>query len=162
MLLAGWIARREFRRRSMDPELAYVIAVWAVPFGLIGARLYHVLTDWDSFSQRLLPDAGHLERRPVDLRRGAGRHARLPGSAAAARTCGSGWWPTASPPASILAQALGRWGNYFNQELYGKPTDLPWGLKIDPAHRVPPYHDSTTFHPMFLYESLLNLAVFGS
>ena len=77
VLLAGWIARREFRRRSMDPELAYSIAVWAVPFGLIGARLYHVAHRLGLVQQQLLPDPGHLERRTVDLRRGAGRHARL-------------------------------------------------------------------------------------
>jgi prolipoprotein diacylglyceryl transferase len=63
-------------------------------------------------------------------------------------------------PGLVLAQALGRWGNYFNQELFGKPTDRPWGLEIDQSHRQPPYLNSDTFQPMFLYESMLNVLVF--
>jgi prolipoprotein diacylglyceryl transferase len=67
----------------------------------------------------------------------------------------------AMAPGVLIAQALGRWGNWFNQELFGKPTDLPWGLKIDPEHRPEGYEDSATFHPTFLYESLWNIAAFG-
>ena len=63
-------------------------------------------------------------------------------------------------PGLVLAQALGRWGNYFNQELYGKPTNRPWGVEIDPQHRVAPYQNNQTFQPTFLYESILNLIVF--
>jgi prolipoprotein diacylglyceryl transferase len=63
-------------------------------------------------------------------------------------------------PGLVLAQALGRWGNYFNQELYGKPSDLPWAVKIDQAHRPPAYPNSSTFQPMFLYESILDVLVF--
>jgi prolipoprotein diacylglyceryl transferase len=63
-------------------------------------------------------------------------------------------------PTLLVAQAIGRWGNWFNQELYGRPTDLPWGLKIDEAHRVPGYEQFATFHPTFLYECLWNLAGF--
>jgi phosphatidylglycerol---prolipoprotein diacylglyceryl transferase len=159
VLLAGWIARREFRRRSMDPELAYTIAVWAVPLGLIGARLYHVLTDWDSFSSNYsqIPAIwnGGLSIFGAVLGGMLGcwigcRRTKLP------------FWRVADciAPGLILAQALGRWGNYFNQELYGKPTNLPWAVKIDPAHRTPPYTDSSTFQPMFLYESILDVLVF--
>jgi prolipoprotein diacylglyceryl transferase len=64
-------------------------------------------------------------------------------------------------PGLLVAQALGRWGNWFNQELFGKPTDLPWGLEIDPEHRPPGYADQATFHPTFLYECLWDLGVFG-
>jgi phosphatidylglycerol---prolipoprotein diacylglyceryl transferase len=159
VLLAGWIARREFRRRGMDPEQAYSIAVWAVPFGLAGARLYHVITDWDAFSNNLsqIPAIwnGGLSIFGAVLGGMLGtwigsRRVRLP------------FWAVADSvaPGLILAQALGRWGNYFNQELYGKPTDRPWGVEIDPAHRVPGYQDSETFHPTFLYESLLNTVIF--
>ena len=64
-------------------------------------------------------------------------------------------------PGLLVAQAIGRWGNWFNQELFGKPTDLPWALEIDPEHRPPGYEDQTTFHPTFLYECVWNLAAFG-
>ena len=97
VLIAGWIARREFRRRNLDPEMVYSIAIWAVPLGLVGARLYHVVTDWDC-SPRPVAGPRDLERRPLDLRGGAGRHARCAGSAAAAPEVPSGWWPTASLP----------------------------------------------------------------
>jgi prolipoprotein diacylglyceryl transferase len=159
VLLAGWIARREFRRRSMDPELAYSIAVWAVPFGLIGARLYHVLTDWDSFSNNYsqIPAIwnGGLSIFGAVLGGMLGcwigcRRVKLP------------FWRVADciAPGLVLAQALGRWGNYFNQELYGKPSNLPWAVKIDRGHRPLAYADSSTFQPMFLYESILDVLVF--
>jgi prolipoprotein diacylglyceryl transferase len=64
-------------------------------------------------------------------------------------------------PGVLVAQAIGRWGNWFNQELFGKPTDLPWGLEIDQEHRPPGYADSDTFHPAFLYEFLWDLGAFG-
>jgi phosphatidylglycerol---prolipoprotein diacylglyceryl transferase len=158
VLLAGWIARREFRRRGLDPELAYTVAVWAVPLGLVGARLYHVATDWDAFS-------GHLSQVPAIWNGGLSifgavlggmlgtwigcRRARLP------------FWVVADcvAPGLILAQALGRWGNYFNQELYGKPTDLPWAVKID--HPQSPYAPGSTFQPMFLYESIADVIIFA-
>jgi prolipoprotein diacylglyceryl transferase len=159
VLLAGWIARREFRRRRMDPELAYSIAVWGVPFGLAGARLYHVITDWDAFSSDYsqipaiwnggLSIFGAVLGGMLGVWIGS-RRVRLP------------FWRVADciAPGLILAQALGRWGNYFNQELFGKPTDRPWGLEIDPSHRQPPYLNSDTFQPMFLFESMLNVLVF--
>ena len=159
VLLAGWIARREFRRRSMDPELAYSIAVWAVPFGLIGARLYHVLTDWDSFSN-------NYSQIPAIWNGGLSIFGAVLGGMLGCwigcRRVNLPFWRVADciAPGLVLAQALGRWGNYFNQELYGKPSDLPWAVKIDPAHRTPPYTDSSTFQPMFLYESILDVLVF--
>ena len=67
----------------------------------------------------------------------------------------------AAAPTLLLSQAIGRWGNYFNQELYGRPTDLPWALEIAEDNRIQRYFDSDTFHPTFLYESLLNLMVVG-
>ena len=69
-------------------------------------------------------------------------------------------WLDIFAPGLILAQAIGRWGNFFNQELYGYPTDLPWGLYIDPAHRLAGYESFSHFHPLFLYESLWNLLGF--
>jgi prolipoprotein diacylglyceryl transferase len=158
VVLAGAMARRELARRSLDPERVYTIATWCVPGGVIGARLYHVATDWERFS-------GHLERLPRLWEGGLGlpgvliggtlgaaigaRRARLP--ALVVFDC--------LAPGLVAAQALGRFGNYFNQELFGRPTSLPWGLEIAPANRPPQYADATTFHPTFLYESLWDLAI---
>jgi phosphatidylglycerol---prolipoprotein diacylglyceryl transferase len=159
VLLAGWIARREFRRRGMDPEAAYTIAVWGVPFGLVGARLYHVITDWDSFHH-------NLSQVPAIWNGGLSIFGAVLGGMLGiwigCRRVHMPFWRVADciAPGLVLAQALGRWGNYFNQELYGKPTDRFWGLEIDPAHRQPPYETSTTFQPMFLFESILDVGLF--
>ena len=107
---------------------------------------------------RLLADPGDLERRALDLRGGAGRHA---GRLDRRRRVHMRFWVVADcvAPGIVLAQALGRFGNYFNQELYGKPSDLPWAVKID--NPQPPYAPGSTFHPTFLYESIWDLIVFG-
>jgi prolipoprotein diacylglyceryl transferase len=161
VLLGSAIARRELRRRSIDPDLTYAVALWVVPFGLIGARLYHVATDW---STRF---AGHWERIPQVWEGGLGIYGALlggiVGGAIAARRYG-----IALPvlldciaPGTALAQALGRFGNYFNQELFGGPTKLPWGLEISLPNRPPGYEQYATFQPTFLYESLWSLIVAG-
>jgi prolipoprotein diacylglyceryl transferase len=156
VLIAGWMTRREFRRRGLDPELVYSIAVWAVPSGLIGARLYHVATDWDAFS-------GHLSQVPAIWNGGLSIFGAVLGGMVGTwigcRRTGVRFWVAADSvaPGLVLAQALGRWGNYFNQELYGKPTDQPWGLEID--NPPPGYHHGQTFQPMFLFESITNLLI---
>jgi len=158
VLIAGWIARREFRRRNLDPELVYSIAVWAVPLGLVGARLYHVVTDWDVFSN-------DLSQVPAIWNGGLSIFGAVLGGMLGVwigcRRTKVPFWVVADcvAPGLILAQALGRWGNYFNQELYGKPSDLPWAVKIDNPQA--PYEPGSTFHPTFLYESLWDLIVFG-
>ncbi|MGZ4430401.1 MAG: prolipoprotein diacylglyceryl transferase [Gaiellales bacterium] len=157
VLLAGWIARREFRRRGFDPEAAYSIAVWGVPAGLIGARLYHVITDWGAFS-------GHYLLIPQIQRGGLSIFGAVVGGMLGVwigcRRTRLPFWEVADciAPGLILAQALGRWGNYFNQELYGRPSNLPWAVRID--HPPPPYAPGTTFQPTFLYESLWDVLVF--
>jgi prolipoprotein diacylglyceryl transferase len=159
VLLGSTIARREMRRRSIEPDLAYAVALWVVPFGLVGARLYHVATDW---STRF---AGHWERIPQVWEGGLGIYGALfggiLGGAIAARRYG-----IALPvlldciaPGAAFAQALGRFGNYFNQELFGGPTRLPWGLEISLQNRPVGYTQYATFQPTFLYESLWCIAV---
>ncbi len=161
VLLAGWIARKEFRRRSMDPEQVYTIAVWTVPAGLIGARLYHVITDWGAFSP------GHYSDIPQIWQGGLGIWGAVLGGMVGmligVRRAHMPFWVVADcvAPGLILAQALGRWGNYFNQELYGGPSTKPWAVKID--NPVFPYNivgGPHTFVPTFLYESLWDLLVF--
>jgi phosphatidylglycerol---prolipoprotein diacylglyceryl transferase len=161
VLLGSGIARRELRRRSIEPDLTYAVALWVVPLGLIGARLYHVATDW---STRF---AGHWERIPQVWEGGLGIYGALLGGmlggAIAARRYG-----IALPvlldciaPGTALAQALGRFGNYFNQELFGGPTKLPWALEISLPNRPAGYERYSTFQPTFLYESLWCLIVAG-
>lgn len=159
ILLAIRLARVQMQRRGLDPERAYTVATWAVPGGVIGARLYHVITTWEHFS-------GNLAKIPALWEGGLGMPGVIAGGALGAfigaRRAGV---PVLAmfdciAPGLILAQAIGRWGNYFNQELFGGPTDLPWGLEIAPERRPAAFQQSETFHPTFLYESLWNLAVF--
>jgi prolipoprotein diacylglyceryl transferase len=128
--------------------------------GIIGARLYHVATDWERFSDNL----GAI---PKIWEGGLG----IPGGLLFGVF--AGMWQakrkgipplvvlTCAAPAIPLAQAIGRWGNWFNQELFGRATDLPWALEIDDEHLPAGYESGTTFHPTFLYESLWNFALVG-
>ncbi len=158
ILIAILVTRRQLALRERDPALAGEVALWAVPAGVVGARLYHVVTDWSAFS-------GHLTDIPRIQQGGLGIYGALLGGAIGAyigaRRAGVPLLVIldCAAPGVALAQALGRFGNYFNQELFGGPTDLPWGLEIDPEHRPAQYLDDPTFHPTFLYESLWNLLV---
>ncbi len=152
--LAGkrWVARGGDERTIGD------LAVWAVPAGLVGARLYHVVTDYQLYTDDPL---GALKVWEGGLGIWGG----------VALGAGVGLWVAhrrhldlavlldVVAPAIPLAQAIGRWGNWFNQELFGRPTSLPWGLRIDVANRPDAYAQSATFHPTFLYESLWCLVV---
>ena len=157
--LAIWIARREFRRRGLDPEHVYSIALWTVPAGIIGARIYHVITDWHRF-------AGHLAEIPMIQEGGLGMPGVIAGGALGAwygaRRCGIGFGTVADAiaPGLILAQAIGRWGNWANQELFGGPSSQPWAVEIAPRFRPERFADVATFVPTFLYESLWDLGVF--
>ena len=159
VVAAVWLSQRRWAARGGDPDDIARLAMWAVPAGLIGSRIYHVFTDW-RFSD------GRTE--PFKIWEGG---LGIPGGIAAGVLVGiwflrrEGWdQPTvidAVVPSLPLAQAIGRLGNWFNQELFGGPTDLPWALEIDPAHRPPEYLDEPTFHPTFLYEALWNLGLVG-
>ncbi len=152
-----WVARGGRAGEMQD------VAIWAVPFGLVGGRLYHVITDNDLYF-------GH-DKNPVTAlyvwRGGLGIWGAVAlgalGVWLACRRKGIRFAPVldALAPGVLVAQALGRWGNYFNQELFGRPTDLPWGLEIDLAHRPAGYLQYATFHPTFLYECVWNLAAFA-
>ncbi|MGY6500589.1 MAG: prolipoprotein diacylglyceryl transferase [Acidimicrobiales bacterium] len=158
VVAAVWLTQRRWRAAGGDPEDIVTIAMWAVPAGLIGARIYHVVTDWPRYQGRWVDvvkiwegglgiPGGMALGVVVGLVVARRMHIRLPVVLDAAT------------PALPLAQAIGRWGNWFNQELFGGPTDLPWGLEIDPSNRPERYADEATFHPTFLYESLWNLAL---
>jgi prolipoprotein diacylglyceryl transferase len=162
IIAAVWIGERRWVDRGGQRGSVGDVAVWMVPFGLIGGRLYHVITD-----PELYFGAG---KDPVAAlyiwRGGLGIWGAIAlgalGAYIGCRQRGIKFraFADALAPGIAVAQAIGRWGNWFNQELYGKPTTLPWGLEIDPAHRgdLQQYH---TFHPTFLYESLWDLGVAG-
>ncbi len=163
MIVTGVIATLvisgiEARRRGEDSEHVLNMALIVVPLGIIGARLYHVIDEWSFYSQNLLLIFGG---------RGLGIFGAITGGAIGLivytkwKKLGTLRWMDIVAPGLILAQAIGRWGNFFNQELYGYPTDLPWAIYIDLAHRLPGYETFSHFHPLFLYESLANLLNFS-
>ena len=157
MLAAIWLGERRWVARGGRRGQVSDLALWAVPFGLIGARLYHVATDWRLYFPH--DPVGALQIWHGGLGIWGGIAGGFLGAAIGARRLGISVLPMADAlaPALLLAQAMGRWGNWFNQELFGRPTTLPWGLEIGPGHRPPGYEDVATFHPTFLYESLWNL-----
>lgn len=170
MILAGLfagiiLAQREARRLGEDPAHVLNIAIIGAFFGLAGARAYHVIDQWAYYSANPM--------QIIALRSGGiGIFGAIAGAALAvilyvwivnrrARRDGRPAmtvlrWLDIGAPAFLLGQAIGRWGNFFNQELFGPPTDLPWGIPIEPAYRTGQYMEYTHFHPLFLYESLLS------
>ncbi|MEV7967582.1 prolipoprotein diacylglyceryl transferase [Sphaerisporangium sp. NPDC088356] len=164
VIAAVWIGERRWRARGGEPGTITDLAVWAVPFGLVGGRLYHVITDWQLYFG---PDAPN---RPIDAlyiwHGGLGIWGAVAlggvGVWIACRRRGISLSAVADTvaPGIAVAQAIGRWGNYFNQELFGGPTTLPWAVEIDPG-RPGTIPGVTTYHPTFLYESLWDLALAG-
>jgi prolipoprotein diacylglyceryl transferase len=162
LAIAACVALTGYRwvRWGGDWDLVFRVAVWGVAAGIVGARAYHDLTSWSE-----VPDTWWG---PFAVWQGG-----LGVWGGIALGCLAGAWVVhragqsvrlfmdAVAPGLLLAQGIGRWGNWFNQELFGKPTDLPWGLEIDPAHRPEGYFDSTTFHPTFLYEFVYDLVGVG-
>ena len=155
IVVAIWTGTRRWRAAGHRADDVLDVAMWAVPFGIIGGRIYHVITDWQTYF---------------------GSHGRGVVAALSIWEGGLGIWGAialgflgawigcrrldldfpsfadALAPGIVLAQAIGRLGNWFNQELFGRPTLLPWGLEIDAAHRPAGYTQYATFHPTFLYE----------
>lgn len=162
IVVSLWITTRRWVERGGHPDTVLEIAFWAVPFGIAGGRIYHVISSPDAYFG---PDGDPMRAFAIwegglgiwgaialgavgawiGCRRANVRFASFADSAA---------------PALLVAQAIGRLGNWFNQELFGGPTDLPWGLRIDPASPTFPEGMSpdTLFHPTFLYEMIWNLA----
>jgi prolipoprotein diacylglyceryl transferase len=158
---AVWLTGRRWAARGGVRDDIADIALWAVPFGVVGGRLYHVITD-----PELYFTAGKQPIRALYIWDGG---LGIPGAVALGAV--GAWFgcrrrgvrladfADAVAPGLVLAQAIGRWGNYFNQELYGRPTHLPWALRIDPAHRPADSPGTALYHPTFLYESLWDLGV---
>jgi len=157
------VSRSEARRKQLDPDLVTNAIVVVGVFALVGARLYHVLGELDTYAadpvQIVLPPYSGLGLYGGIFGAAIGIWVYLRG-----KDIPIGRALDVVVPGTLLAQGIARWGNYFNQELYGPPTDLPWGIAIDCANRVAQYScqlyppESTTFHPLFLYESILTIS----
>jgi prolipoprotein diacylglyceryl transferase len=158
ILAATWLTGVRWTRRGGDWDLVFRVAMWGVAGGVIGARLYHVLTSWSD-----VPDPkwqGVFEIWEGGLGIWGGIAGGVIAGAIVVRRSGNSVlaFMDAVAPGLLLAQAIGRWGNYFNQELFGEPTGLPWGLEIAVENRPQEFLSEPTFHPLFLYECLWNLA----
>ena len=156
---ATWLTSRELARKGEDPALALDALFFVVPLGFIGARVYHVLTDYGLYADDPFPGVFEVWNGGLGIYGaviggfiGALIFARVRGISVLV-------FADAVAPGLILAQAIGRWGNYFNQELFGRPSDLPWAIRIAPDNRPAGFVDVETFHPTFLYESIWNLLV---
>ena len=162
IVVAVWLGDRRWQARGGQPGQVGDIAIWAVPFGIVGGRLYHVITDNGNY----FGDGNNPVTALYVWQGGLGIWGAVAlggvGAWIGARQAGVKFLPLADAlaPGIVIAQAIGRLGNWFNQELFGKPTDLPWALEIpDATNRPFGYEQFTTFHPTFLYELLWNLAV---
>jgi phosphatidylglycerol:prolipoprotein diacylglycerol transferase len=169
-IAAPWVTAPSWR--PWNPLHAWYSLGWIIFFGLVGARLYHILAPSPAFATRLgltsTATYWHNPLQMISLRQGGlglwgailgglialviyAIRARLPIL----------MWADIAVVGLALGQALGRWGNFFNQELYGRPTNAFWAVTIDPVYRLPAYEAIATYHPLFLYESLWSLALFA-
>jgi prolipoprotein diacylglyceryl transferase len=160
---AIWIGRKRYANLGGNPDDVSEVAIWAVPFGIIGGRIYHVITSPAQYFG--------ANGNPVDALRiwegGLGIWGAISLGAVGAylyfrthkTTLNFRQLLDSLAPGVVVAQAIGRIGNYFNQEVFGKPTELPWGLEIDPVNRPDGFESYATFHPTFLYELLWCLVV---
>ena len=158
VIAAVWLMGKRFMSKGINPDHASGLAMWIVPAGIIGARAYHVITDWRRFEGNW-GEAVQIWNGGLGILGGV-----IFGIAAAFLYCRKHDLDIKEvmdgvAPALALAQCIGRWGNYFNQELFGRPTNLPWGLQIDQRKRPIEYVAEDAFHTAFLYESLWNALV---
>jgi phosphatidylglycerol---prolipoprotein diacylglyceryl transferase len=169
-ILAAFVAERLARLRGKNPDIVWDAFIWVLIGGVIGARIWHILTPPASMVEAGLTTGFYLTH-PFDainlLNGGLGMPGAIIGGALAMylytnkHKLSFGEWADIAAPVIALGQAIGRWGNFVNNELYGQPTDLPWKIFIPTWARLPGYENVEYYHPLFLYESLLNLANFG-
>jgi phosphatidylglycerol:prolipoprotein diacylglycerol transferase len=166
VIAAAFLGAAEAKRRGMNPEFIWDALFWVVLAGIIGARIWHILTPPPSMVAQGITTKWYFTH-PLDMLNirngGLGIPGAVIGGALALwiycrkKKISFLTWADVVAPGVALAQAIGRWGNFFNQEVYGLPTNLPWKIYIDPLHRVEGYQSNEYFHPLFLYESLWNV-----
>ena len=154
-----WLGHREARRQGLPADDIVSAGQWAILAGLIGARAYEVLFNWDYY--------GEYPGKIIAVWEGGlAIHGGLIVGPLVGAWLAYRWrLPVlrgldVAAPSIAIGQAIGRWGNFFNEEAFGRPTDLPWKLYISPSHRPPGFTQYDYFHPTFLYESLWDLAIF--
>jgi len=173
-ILGAWLAAREAERRGHNPEIVWDMLIYLMIGGIISARIWHVFTPSPNIMVRdaltgamvnpyFAGGTIHILDILAIWKGGLGIPGAVIGGAmvlyfySKANQLDFAEWADIIAPGLALAQSVGRWGNYFNQELYGAPTNLPWKIFIDVAHRLPAYHDIEYYHPLFFYEALWNL-----
>jgi phosphatidylglycerol:prolipoprotein diacylglycerol transferase len=160
IVLGLWLAYRRARAEGLPADEIVGVAQWAILAGLVGARLYEVAFNWDYYGQYPWKIIAVWEG-------GLAIHGGLILGSLVGVWLAARWQLPVlraldvAAPSIALGQAIGRWGNFFNEEAFGRPTELPWKLYISPPHRPPGFGQYDYFHPTFLYESLWNLLVFG-
>lgn len=166
-LVAAWLSTVEAKRRNLDPEVIWDMLPWLLIAGIIGARIWHILLPPASMIAQGITTGYYLSH-PLDAiaiwKGGLGIPGAVIGGLVALylyvhqHKMNMLTWMDIIAPGLVLAQAIGRWGNFFNQELYGAPSNLPWAIYIDPAHRLPGFENISRYQPLFLYESIWNVA----
>jgi len=170
VIAAAWLASVEAKRRGQKTDYIWDALPWVVIGGIVGARIWHILTPPASMVAQGITTKYYLTH-PLDAiaiwKGGVGIPGGVIGGALALLIYTKRTkmkfleWADIIVPGLALAQAIGRWGNFINQEVYGAPSTLPWAITIEPAYRLPEYANQATYHPLFLYESLLNLLNMG-
>jgi phosphatidylglycerol:prolipoprotein diacylglycerol transferase len=154
-----WLTGRELARKGYDGSLAFGSLFFVIPLGFLGARFYHVATEYHRYTKNPFPKV--LE----GWDGGLGIYGAVAGGFLGVllfswlRGISPLAFADAAAPGLVLAQAIGRWGNYFNQELFGRPSELPWAIQIAPLNRPTEFADAEAFHPTFLYESIWDVLV---
>lgn len=168
IVVAMWMTNKRWLAKGGPAEVVWDICIWAIPFGIVGGRLYHVLVTDPEYYFGLNGQSAHWSEIPQIWAGGLGIMGAISlgslGAWIACRRAGVRLpaFLDAVAPGVLLAQAFGRWGNWFNQELFGRPTDLPWALEVsDRTALAAGFPPGTTFHPTFLYESLWCLGAFA-
>lgn len=169
-LLAAWLAAKLAVQYGQNPDLIWDAFPWLLVAGVIGARIWHVLTPPASMQDRGA-GANYYFSNPIEILNFRAGGLGIPGAVIAGvlalyfycrkHKVSFGVITDMIAPGLALGQAIGRWGNFVNQELYGQPSTLPWAITIDPAFRLPAYQNVATYHPLFLYESIWNLLNMG-
>ena len=165
-VVGAWLASRQAKKYGHDPEIVLDLLPWLLIGGIIGARLWHVFTPSASKIAAGVTTENYLKN-PIKILKmwkgGLGIPGGVIGGALAlwlytkAKKLNFMQWADFIAPGLLIGQAIGRWGNFVNQEVYGKPSDLPWAITIDPPYRISGFEHVSKYHPLFLYESLLAL-----